>query len=299
MCKCITYIYIYTHTYTYTYTCVCIYIERERDVWWIRLSTAPGRGTRRAGGMSVRSETSECREACSFRNVRVSRNTMLGLRSWKPFGAHDILKRHLPAMIEYDMVAWTEHPLSNWLFRHRELCEIVVILQADSQRLSWPDVRLNISYQAEVTDSPSSLSLSSLLAVRSRLGTRVERDRPSEGGMIRLQTLIELKLLNSSFSSLSSYWNQTNKLPVELFEATASQSTVPSPPHSPEACGPEILKLILLLIPLIWTILIEIIVTINPRGGRRPATEPEEPGDHQLMYYYYHYYYYYQYYHWY
>ena len=30
---------------------------------------------------------------------------------------------------------------------------------------------------------------------------------PSEGGMIRLETLIELKFLNSSFSSLSSHWN--------------------------------------------------------------------------------------------
>ena len=29
----------------------------------------------------------------------------------------------------------------------------------------------------------------------------------SEGGMIRLETLVELKFLNSSFSSLSSYWN--------------------------------------------------------------------------------------------
>ena len=29
----------------------------------------------------------------------------------------------------------------------------------------------------------------------------------SEGGMIRLETLIELKFINSSFSSLSSYWN--------------------------------------------------------------------------------------------
>ena len=31
--------------------------------------------------------------------------------------------------------------------------------------------------------------------------------QPSEGGMIRLETLIELKFLYSSFSSLSSYWN--------------------------------------------------------------------------------------------
>ena len=29
----------------------------------------------------------------------------------------------------------------------------------------------------------------------------------SEGGMTRLETLIDLKFLNSSFSSLSSYWN--------------------------------------------------------------------------------------------
>ena len=31
-----------------------------------------------------------------------------------------------------------------------------------------------------------------------------------EGGMTRLETLIELKFVNSSFSSLSSYWNLTN-----------------------------------------------------------------------------------------
>ena len=36
---------------------------------------------------------------------------------------------------------------------------------------------------------------------------------PSGGGMIRLETLIELKFLNSSFSSLSSCWNQTNCSP--------------------------------------------------------------------------------------
>ena len=32
----------------------------------------------------------------------------------------------------------------------------------------------------------------------------------SEGGIIRLETLIELKFINSGFSSLSSYWNWTN-----------------------------------------------------------------------------------------
>ena len=31
-----------------------------------------------------------------------------------------------------------------------------------------------------------------------------------EGGMIRLETLIELTLINSSCSSLFSYWNSTN-----------------------------------------------------------------------------------------
>ena len=39
----------------------------------------------------------------------------------------------------------------------------------------------------------------------------------SEGGMIRLETLIELKYLNSSCSSSSSYWNSTiSYLPSDL-----------------------------------------------------------------------------------
>ena len=47
----------------------------------------------------------------------------------------------------------------------------------------------------------------------------------SEGGMIRLETLIELKYLNSNFSSLSSYVLKLgNQLPVEQFEAEVSQS---------------------------------------------------------------------------
>ena len=34
---------------------------------------------------------------------------------------------------------------------------------------------------------------------------KAEKD-PSEGGMVRLETLIELKFISSSFSSLSSYY---------------------------------------------------------------------------------------------
>ena len=62
----------------------------------------------------------------------------------------------------------------------------------------------------------------------------------SEGRMIRLETLIEFIVFNSSFSSsiyqfeLSSLLNILLKLikqfSVEQFEATASQSTVSSPP---------------------------------------------------------------------
>ena len=50
----------------------------------------------------------------------------------------------------------------------------------------------------------------------------------SEGGMIRLETLIVLKLFSSSFSSLSSYWKSDKQFSTEQFEPTVSQSTVPS-----------------------------------------------------------------------
>ena len=42
------------------------------------------------------------------------------------------------------------------------------------------------------------------------LAARAPQCNISEGGMIRLETLIALKFINSSFSSLSSYWNSTN-----------------------------------------------------------------------------------------
>ena len=42
----------------------------------------------------------------------------------------------------------------------------------------------------------------------------------SEGGMIRLETLIQLKYLNSSFSSLILLLKLGKQLPVEQFEAT-------------------------------------------------------------------------------
>ena len=48
----------------------------------------------------------------------------------------------------------------------------------------------------------------------------------SEGGMMRLETLIELNFFNSS---LSSFFEIDKKFPVEQSEATVSQSTVPSP----------------------------------------------------------------------
>ena len=48
--------------------------------------------------------------------------------------------------------------------------------------------------------------------------------------MIGLETLIELKFVSVSFSSLSSLLKLDKQFPVEQFEATASQSTVPSPP---------------------------------------------------------------------
>ena len=47
--------------------------------------------------------------------------------------------------------------------------------------------------------------------------------RNSEGGMIRLETLVELSELILSLKL-------DNQFPIEQFEATVSQSTVPSPP---------------------------------------------------------------------
>ena len=61
--------------------------------------------------------------------------------------------------------------------------------------------------------------------------------------MIRLETLVELRCLHSSFSSLSPHRNWTDSSPVERFEATVSQSTVPSPLVSMSlsgTCGPWI-----------------------------------------------------------
>ena len=48
--------------------------------------------------------------------------------------------------------------------------------------------------------------------------------------MIPLETVVELKFLNSSFSSLSSYFKLDKQFPVERFEAASSQSTVPQYP---------------------------------------------------------------------
>ena len=65
------------------------------------------------------------------------------------------------------------------------------------------------------------------------------RTQNSEGGMIRLETLIELRLLNSSFRAQISQFELCElilllkldkQFAVEQFEATGSQSTVPSPP---------------------------------------------------------------------
>ena len=50
--------------------------------------------------------------------------------------------------------------------------------------------------------------------------------------MIRLETLIELKFINSSCSNLSLLLELAKQFPVEQFEATVSQSRVPSPPVS-------------------------------------------------------------------
>ena len=61
------------------------------------------------------------------------------------------------------------------------------------------------------------------------LGHRILRS--SEGVMIWLETLIELKLFNSSFRAYPFIieFKSDKQLPVEQFEAIASQSTVPSP----------------------------------------------------------------------
>ena len=51
----------------------------------------------------------------------------------------------------------------------------------------------------------------------------------SQGGMIRLEPLIELNLLNSLLFELIPLFKLDKQFPVERFEATVSQSTVPSP----------------------------------------------------------------------
>ena len=70
-------------------------------------------------------------------------------------------------------------------------------------------------------------TLSTPLRVRNLRGRR--RAFPlqaveSEGGIIRLETLIELKFLNSSFSSFFQQFS------IVQFEPTVSQSTVSHPP---------------------------------------------------------------------
>ena len=56
-------------------------------------------------------------------------------------------------------------------------------------------------------------------------------DQESEGGMIRSETLIELKLFNSSFSSLFIILLKLDQqFSIEQFEPTVSQSAVSSPP---------------------------------------------------------------------
>ena len=52
----------------------------------------------------------------------------------------------------------------------------------------------------------------------------------SEGGMTRLETLIELKFLNSRCFELVLLLKLNKQFPVEQVEATVSQSTLPSPP---------------------------------------------------------------------
>ena len=81
----------------------------------------------------------------------------------------------------------------------------------------------------------------------------LEKLRFSEGGMIRLETLIELKFLNSSFSSSNTQCELfelillsklDKQLPVEQFErfeSAVSQSAVPSPPLSYGCSWPNFL----------------------------------------------------------
>ena len=61
----------------------------------------------------------------------------------------------------------------------------------------------------------------------------------SEGGRIRSETLIELKFLDSSFFELVLLPKLDKRLPAEQFEATVSQSTVPSPPLKKDAAAIE------------------------------------------------------------
>ena len=56
------------------------------------------------------------------------------------------------------------------------------------------------------------------------------RSQVSGGGMILLETLIELKLFNSFLSSCSPLMKVDKQFSVERFEPTASQSTVSFPP---------------------------------------------------------------------
>ena len=77
-------------------------------------------------------------------------------------------------------------------------------------------------------------------ALASRSGANDRKGDDTVGNPPRARILhfelFELKFLNSSFSSLSSCWNQTdsslssNSRQVERFEATESQSAEPSPP---------------------------------------------------------------------
>ena len=79
------------------------------------------------------------------------------------------------------------------------------------------------------------------------LGKSLQRANKSEGGMKRLETLIELKLFIRAFRAQSYQFELfelilllklDRRLPVERFEATASQSTVPSPPGCAPAPAP-------------------------------------------------------------
>ena len=73
------------------------------------------------------------------------------------------------------------------------------------------------------------LSLLLLLVVaHSCIAARVDVSI-SQGGMIRLETRIALKLLNSSISSFTLLLKLYKQFSIEQFEPTASQSTVPSP----------------------------------------------------------------------